>query len=260
MTPIADMVERMLSENAPATAIVAAVRAMEGVTLRHVTGDVTRHAASRDASREKAAARARRYRKNKRNQQVAKANDVATSSVVVTLPAVTRHVTDPSSTNVSILEEGLSVEGSKKVKTENARARGSRLAPGAPLSDEHRTLILAEGIHDPEKLWAEFVDYWSDIPGQRGTKVSWSGTLRNRCRDVIKRGFNGHGNSTVRTHPASQQPGSASVLAGVAAATERRARERSAAGQQRPVPVDADPATGDDLELFRANGGAAAHR
>jgi hypothetical protein len=260
VTPIADMVERMLAESAPATAIIAAVRAMESVTLRHVMGDVTRHAASRDGSREKAAARARRYRKNKRIQQVAKANDVAASGVTVTLETVTRNVTEPNLSNVSTIKEGLSIEGSKKDRLSSARARGTRLAPGAPLSDEHRALITAEGIHDPARLWAEFVDYWSDIPGQRGTKVSWSGTLRNRCRDVIKRGFNGNGNSPIRTNPASQQSGSAPVFAGVAAATERRARERSAAGQQRPVQQDPDPPSRDDSDLFRADGGATAHR
>lgn len=80
----------------------------------------------------------------------------------------------------------------------------------------------------------------------------------------ITKGLAGTANGTaangLRTHPASQQSSSAPVFAGVAAATERRARERSAAGQQRPVPNDADPAPRDDADLFRADGGAAAHR
>ncbi|MCK1445408.1 hypothetical protein IVB43_23775 [Bradyrhizobium sp. 48] len=80
----------------------------------------------------------------------------------------------------------------------------------------------------------------------------------------ITKGLTGPANGTAangfRTNSASQQSGSASVLAGVAAATERRARERSAAGQQRPVSDNADPPARDDADLFRANGSAAAHR
>jgi hypothetical protein len=70
---------------------------------------------------------------------------------------------------------------------------------------------------------------------------------------------NGARTPDFRTNRNSPQSGSASVLAGVAAATERRARERSAAGQQRSLPVNADPAPRDDADLFRTEAGAAAH-
>jgi hypothetical protein len=53
-------------------------------------------------------------------------------------------------------------------------------------------------------------------------------------------------------HPNSgpQQSGSTAIIAGVAAATERRARERSAAGQRGQVPRDGDSAEKPDPELF----------
>lgn len=55
-------------------------------------------------------------------------------------------------------------------------------------------------------------------------------------------------------HPNSgaQQSGSTAVLAGVAAAAERRARERGAAGQPGPQPGNDDSAERPDPELFGA--------
>lgn len=58
--------------------------------------------------------------------------------------------------------------------------------------------------------------------------------------------------SSVFPNPASQQSGSTAVFAGVAAAAERRARERSAARQPRPEPGDDDAAERPDPELFGA--------
>jgi hypothetical protein len=79
----------------------------------------------------------------------------------------------------------------------------------------------------------------------------------------ITKGLAGYANGaaahSLRTHPASQQSSSAPVFAGVAAATERRARERCAAGQQRPVPRDADPPEPDDPDFFGAGGRAPTH-
>jgi hypothetical protein len=128
----------------------------------------------------------------------------------------------------SLLTEEVSKESKKE--TSRVRARGTRMVPGTPLSDEHLALILAEGIHDPEKLWIEFVDYWSDIPGYRGVRVSWKGTLRNRCRDVIKRGFNVHPNSPNRTHQAtgSAPTRDAAVIAAMGRTLERRRAARAA--------------------------------
>jgi hypothetical protein len=199
VTSIADMVEQMLAANAPAPAIVAAVRAMECVTS--VTRDVTppSRVTKRDGNRKRQAARRNRLKLAALAQE-AQANDGAVRHAHVTRDSVTTPLLDSV-----VLTSLLTKEASKESKKEEqrVRARGTRLMPGAALSEEHRAVIAAEGIVDPEKLWAEFVDYWSDIPGQRGTKINWTGTLRNRCRDVIKRGFNGNGNSTIRTHQTS---------------------------------------------------------
>lgn len=57
---------------------------------------------------------------------------------------------------------------------------------------------------------------------------------------------------SVFANPRPQQSGSAAVLAGVAAAAERRARERVAAGQQRPPDAKANAAAIDDPDFFGA--------
>lgn len=213
MTPIADMVERMLANNDPHQAIVAAVRALECVTV--VTRSVT--LPSRDASRsvtqEQARVRAQNYRNRKKFQSVAKANDVAAPSVTVT-PIVTRDDVTEAISDCVVLPSLLSSSTAKPLKEskrEGMRARGTRLEAGAPLSDEYRALIIAEGIQDPDKFWAEFVDYWSELPGQRGVKVGWTGTLRNRCRDVISKGFNrpsqGPKNGRRTVHEANKDLG-----------------------------------------------------
>lgn len=248
------MVERMLADNAPAAAIVTAVRAMECVTMRHATITSPSRDASRDALREKANERARRYRKNKKQQGLAKANDVAAETVTVTANDVTRHVTISIAANESIQEEGLSMEDLKKDRSGNTRARGTRLKQGAPLTQEYIDAAVEHGapVARIPVLWAEFIDYWSALPGSRGTKLDWLATWRNRIRQLFSKGVAHERNGSVYPNSSSQQSGSTAVLAGVAAAAERRARERSAAGQQRPISRDADPAERTDPELFGA--------
>ena len=66
-------------------------------------------------------------------------------------------------------------------------------------------------------------------------------------------------NSFAFSHSSANESGSSAVIAGVAAATERRARERNAAGQLRPVSAGAGAVDGDDLDLLGAGGSAALH-
>jgi hypothetical protein len=72
--------------------------------------------------------------------------------------------------------------------------KGSRLLIGARLSDENRTVAIECGCppDKADKVWTEFVDYWSDIPGQKGCKLSWTGTWRNRVKFIFERTSNGH--------------------------------------------------------------------
>jgi hypothetical protein len=54
----------------------------------------------------------------------------------------------------------------------------------------------------------------------------------------------------IRTNSGADQSRSTAILAGVAAAADRRARERGAAGHKRPVSGDACPAEKADPQLF----------
>jgi hypothetical protein len=218
-TPIADMVERMLAEGAPAVAIVAAVRAFENVTLRH--------ASSRDASRsvtqEHSRLRSKRYRNRKKSQQVAKANDVAATDETVTVHAVTHHSTPTVGTNDSLLFKNLSVmkkeESKKEVVT---RARGTRLKSGETVTRafiEAAEALGAQRARIPA-MWDEFVDYWSAVPGSRGCKLDWLATWRNRVRQIVSKGnFNGK---------AKDNPRAGSINA----ALHRRIREAEGEGEE----------------------------
>lgn len=71
--------------------------------------------------------------------------------------------------------------------------KGTRLSSGVQISNEEREFAWTLGFDDVriDRMWAEFVDYWSAVPGHRGVKLSWSSTWRNRVRSVAERKGNG---------------------------------------------------------------------
>lgn len=83
---------------------------------------------------------------------------------------------DPPTSGVVAKCNGTAVESTK---------RGTRLAedwvPSTPvrkdLASQYPNLLLGD-------ILTEFRDYWCAIPGQRGTKLSWDRTFRNRVREV----------------------------------------------------------------------------
>jgi len=166
------------------------------------------------------------------------------------------------------LESKENTEGSSELRSEPPPA-------GSPVYTDSRHELWGEGVPIMVSLGVsdsqsrKMIGTW--LKSTRDDAQAVLGAIQ-RARDNrvhnpipwITKALAGTANGTAtngfRTHPTAQQSGSAPVLAGVAAATERRARERAAAGQQRPVSHDADPAPRDDADLFRANGSAAAHR
>lgn len=94
---------------------------------------------------------------------------------------------DLSSTSSSVK---VVIEEEKKGRSENARARATRLERTTVLSLSDRTAAIELGA-DPARvdgMWAEFIDYWIGVPGQRGTKLDWSATWRNRVRMIATKG------------------------------------------------------------------------
>jgi hypothetical protein len=90
----------------------------------------------------------------------------------------------------------------RKVKREQASLRkGTRMEPGATMPAEAFEFALAAGFdgHAATQHWVEFVDYWIAVPGQRGCKLNWSATWRNRVRQLLTgKQKNGGGNEFDR--------------------------------------------------------------
>lgn len=69
----------------------------------------------------------------------------------------------------------------RKPKAKPSAERGYRLpADWKPNPD---LVEFASGLGlDAAAVSAEFRDYWLGVPGQKGRKIDWDGTFRNRCR------------------------------------------------------------------------------
>lgn len=71
---------------------------------------------------------------------------------------------------------------------ESKPKRGSRLPPDWQPSEGTQEWARREGVTDPcGKLLDEFRDFWVAQPGQRGVKLDWDATYRNRLRQVATR-------------------------------------------------------------------------
>jgi len=247
VTPIAAMVKAMLEKGVAHDAIVIAVEGAEQVLINSASAEI--RGQSVDVQAEK------RREKDRIRKQLARGIPQKSADV---------RRNPQMSENASLSKESKKEEIREERGRMRANVRGQRLpedwAPSLP-----DTAIADEMLGGPERRNAElekFRDHWKQQPGGKGVKLDWNAAWRNWIRRAAeyRGGMNGNGNHAIRTNTGAQQSGSASVLAGVAAATERRARERSAAGQQRPLPNHTDPAPRDDLELFGSGDRPAPHR
>lgn len=181
-TPITDLLEQMRAAGCSLDAAIPAVRVLElSRTFAAVVPD------KEEIIREYERARKTKTRaKSKANKGGAKANDVAPRATNV--PDKVPDATIPSCDLSSFLKKETSDEGRKKEG--NTRARGTRIVAGAMLSDADRAFARGEGMSDAwiDRAWAEFIDYWIGIPGNRGTKLNWSATWRNRVRQIAPKG------------------------------------------------------------------------
>lgn len=66
--------------------------------------------------------------------------------------------------------------------------RGARLPDDAVLTDEWVAIAEKHGVEDVERVFREFVNYWTSLPGQRATKLDWAKTWENRCAAVGRAG------------------------------------------------------------------------
>lgn len=149
------------------------------------------------------------------NQQI---SPPATSSITEDVENLTEErITAPSGDGAG--ERG-GPEAGPEASSRKARAeaRGTRLPDGWQPSPE--AVQFARDLNlNPDSVTAEFVDYWRGVPGQRGRKIDWDATYRNRCRDIAAR--RPHGQRT-RERQGSGLDGESTTLAGVSAAFARR--------------------------------------
>lgn len=77
---------------------------------------------------------------------------------------------------------------SRKTRGSNTAARGSRMTPDWTPSAAVLAWAETQGIADPLGPLEEFRDFWLGVPGQKGVKLTWDGTYRNRLRELVKQG------------------------------------------------------------------------
>jgi len=117
-------------------------------------------------------------------KQTMSAIDPASEKVEIVPDNSERHCND------SFFLSSLSEKKRRKERKEDEQAkRGTRMVEAAELSADYWQFARSEGFDDTRiaQMWREFVDYWVAVPGQRGLKLNWSATWRNRVRDVKAR-------------------------------------------------------------------------
>lgn len=226
-----EMIRRLVEAGATPEILAIAVESVEKIsvdnlqTVRRQSADM----ADTNADRRRKKDRIRKREKRLLNRELAKANDVAKppknhADKIADVSA--KNVVDISTSPLISSEEGNRDKGKKeRVVT---RARGTRLTADAVLLAQDRKFAIDYNI-DPDFHWAEFKDFWVGIPGQRGLKLDWSATWRNRVRDVGTKGAkNGKGTRYRHTTSAADN-----FRAGMAQALSRRPESRLFAAQDR---------------------------
>lgn len=194
MSDIAAIVERLIGAGAePAVAALCVVEAYEiGLSVADMSAGLsTGHADNqREKWRLQKAAQRANLNKTKQNPE---ANDAGTRVVVQrTSRTCPPDIADKRCDLSSLLTEddkGIREESKKEAGSEVVALakRGTRLRSDAPLSDADRQFAIEHGCPDPSAFWVEFVDYWIAVPGQRGTKLDWPATWRNRVREKFSK-------------------------------------------------------------------------
>lgn len=92
-----------------------------------------------------------------------------------------RHPQTPADT----LSDSYADKEEEQPRKRSADTRGSRIPIPFEISDEMRKWGRAEvPTIDLDRATIEFVDYWRGVSGQKGCKLDWVATWRNRMRQV----------------------------------------------------------------------------
>jgi hypothetical protein len=83
--------------------------------------------------------------------------------------------------------EALALSGSPSPKKIGARsARGHRLPEDFSLTPERKAVAEAEKL-DPDRIFADFRDYWTAASGAKARKCDWDATWRVWCRNQFSK-------------------------------------------------------------------------
>jgi hypothetical protein len=112
-------------------------------------------------------------------------------------------------------------ETERETKTEKKQTsnRGSRLPLDFVLDEEWISFCKQERPDlNPQKVFAEFLDYWTAQPGQKGVKLAWTPTWRNwvRRQSAPKQTFAQQAADVARTTVPARNSGPDPVLLQIA--------------------------------------------
>jgi hypothetical protein len=180
---IADLTKRLAEAGASAPVMAIAVEVYEYFrTIPDNSGRPTEYEL-KIHRRVDAWRRAKARKKHSKINENAEANDAANAADFSTAEMSGNVV--PLRCLTSLTSDG--IQGRKKGSKEtNTRARGTRLPEDWQPSEADRKFARDNGI-DPDWLRDEFVDFWTNIPGVRGMKLSWPKTWRARVRALAGR-------------------------------------------------------------------------
>jgi hypothetical protein len=111
----------------------------------------------------------------------------------------------------------------EKTSLRSVQKKATRLQSNAVMTDEYREVAVEEGIENPERVFAMFVDHFSAAPGEKGRKLNWVATWRNWCRRETDWKRRQTGTARAWTTRATQE----SALAAIEAAQRESTTERS---------------------------------
>jgi hypothetical protein len=119
-------------------------------------------------------------------------------------------------------------ETERETKTEKRQIsnRGSRLPVDFLLDEEWISFCKQERPDlNPQKVFAEFLDYWTAQPGQKGVKLAWTPTWRNwvRRQSAPKQSFAQQAADIARTTVPAQHSGPDPVLLKIKADRQKAA-------------------------------------
>jgi hypothetical protein len=197
------LIEDLVSAGLAPSLVARVVNALLSKDVHGLSMDMSADSADRRREKDRLRKRAERE-KSRKSKAVAKANDVAASPVASTDMSVDASAdsADKRCNLLTSLSSSSSFEDRNRESKKEplSRARGSRLVQGQQIADADRDFALGQGMAPGviATVWVEFVDYWIGIPGQRGTKLDWPATWRNRVRAVGTKGKrNGEPNAVM---------------------------------------------------------------